>query len=124
MIGNIPAYVSITFILTTFLTVGFLFYALRQTVFESTPAKILFFLIPFWLFFQAALTVSGFYFNTETVPPHIFIFAVFPALLLVILFFIFFRRDFISKLPLKTLTLLSIVRIPVEIVLFWLFQNN
>ena len=124
MIENLPGYISITFILTTFLAVGFLFYALRQSVFETIPAKILLFIIPFWLFLTATLALGGFYQKTETLPPRIFLFAVFPALLLIILLFIFFRKPFIEKLPLKVLTLLSIVRIPVEIVLLWLFQNN
>ena len=47
MIENLPTYISITFILTTFLTVGFLFYAIRQNVFETIPAKLLLFIIPF-----------------------------------------------------------------------------
>lgn len=121
---DLPSYVPLVFVLTTFLTVGFLFYAIRQTVFETIPAKLLLFIIPFWLFFSATLALSGFYQKTETLPPRIFLFAVFPALLVIILYFIFFRKTFVEKLPLKVLTLLSIVRIPVEIVLLWLFQNN
>jgi hypothetical protein len=44
--------------------------------------------------------------------------------LLILLIFVFYSKSFVSQLPLKTLTLLSVVRIPVEIVLFWLFENN
>jgi len=43
MIESLPNYISIAFILTTFLTVGFIFYAIRQTVSETFPAKILIF---------------------------------------------------------------------------------
>ncbi len=124
MIENVPGYVSITFILTTFLTVGFLLYAVKQTVFETIPAKILIFLLAFWLFFQAILALSGFHQNTQTFPPRVVLFGVLPALLLIIAYFIFFRRSFIEKLPLKTLTLLSVIRFPVEMVLLWLFQNQ
>ena len=124
MLENLPGYISTIFILTTFLTVGFLLYAVRQTVFETTPAKILIFLLAFWLILQAILSLGGFYLNTSSVPPRLFAAAVLPALLLIILYFIFFRKNFIEPLPLKILTLLHIIRIPVEIVLFWLFQEK
>ncbi len=124
MIENLPGYISITFILTTFLTVGFLLYAVKQTVFDTLPAKILIFLLSFWVLFQAILALNGFYQNTDVFPPRVFVFGAFPALLLIIVYFIFFRQNFIEKLPLKVLTLLSIIRIPVEIVLLWLFQNQ
>nr|MBA3694829.1 hypothetical protein [Acidobacteriota bacterium] len=85
MIENLPSYVSIAFILTTFLTVGFLFYAFRQTVFDTTAAKILFALVPLWLIFQAALASSGFYLLVDVFPPRLPLFAVIPALVLIIL---------------------------------------
>lgn len=124
MIESLPGYVSIIFILTTFLTVGFILYAIRKTVSETFPAKILLFLIPFWLFFQAVLSLGGFYLKTDAFPPRFFLFGVLPAILLIILLFTFYSKSFVSLLPLKTLTLLSVVRIPVEIVLFLLFQNG
>ena len=124
MIENLPSYVSITFILTTFLTVGFLLYAVKCTVFDTFPAKLLIFLIAFVIFFQAILALTGFYENTTNFPPRIVLFGVLPALLLIIFYFIFYRKTFIEKLPLKVLTILSVVRIPVEIVLLWLFQNQ
>lgn len=123
MTENLPAYVSITFILTTFLTVGFFLYAIRSTVFETLPAKIFIALTAFWLIFQAIVAMSGFYQKTDTFPPRIVLFAVFPVLLLIISYFLFFRQEFIERLPLRALTLLHIIRVPVELVLFWLFQN-
>ena len=124
MIENLPGYVSITFILTTFLTVGFLFHAVKQNAFETIGAKILIFLLAFWLFFTAFLAISGFYLNSEAFPPRVMSVGVLPALLVIVAYFIFFRKNFIEKLPLKTLTLLSVIRIPVEIVLLWLFQGG
>jgi hypothetical protein len=124
MIENLPGYVSIIFILTTFLTVGLLLYAVKQTVFDTVPAKLLIFLLSFWIFFQAILAKSEFYQNSEAFPPRLVIFGVFPAILLIIIYFVFFRKNFIEPLPLKILTLLSVVRIFVEVVLLWLFQNH
>lgn len=124
MIENLPGYVSTIFILTTFLTIGFLLKAVKQTVFETIPAKILFFLLAFWTIFQAILAINGFHQNTQAFPPRIVIFGVLPPLLLIFTYFIFFRENFIEKLPLKVLTLLSVIRIPVELVLLWLFQGG
>lgn len=119
---NVPTYVSIIFILTTFLTVGILLYASKRAAYSSVTTKIFGFLFPFWLIFQAVLSIGGFYLQTESFPPRLFIFGIFPALLTIILLFILARKDFISHLPLKSLTLLHTIRIPVEIVLLWLFQ--
>ena len=123
MLENLPGYVSIVFILTTFLTIGFLLLAVKQTVFDTLPAKILIFLLAFWTIFQAMLGLSGFYQN-NSFPPRLVFFGVLPAILLIFLYFIFFRQNFIEKLPLKVLTILSVIRIPVEFALLWLFQGG
>jgi hypothetical protein len=53
------------------------------------------------------------------------LFGIFPALLTIILLFVTKAgRQFVDSLPLKNLTYTNIVRIPVEIVLFWLFLNK
>ena len=122
MIENLPAYVSITFILTTFLTVGIFLYAIKRGAFASIWTKALSFLLPFWLFFQAVLAIGGFYLKTDVLPPRLPLFGIVPAFLTIIVLFVFARKDFLARLPLKTLTILHIVRIPVEIVLLWLFQ--
>lgn len=124
MIENLPFYVPATFILTTFLTVGIFLYAIKRGAFTSTTTKILTFLIPFWLFFQAVLSIGGFYEKTDAMPPRIPVFAVFPFFVTIILLFVFSRKDFIERLPLKTLTILHVIRIPVELVLLWLYQGD
>jgi hypothetical protein len=124
MIENLPGYISIAFILTTFLTIGFLFYAIRQSVFDTVAAKVLIFLINFWIFFQAVFALGGFYQNTQTVPPRLFLFAVLPAILLIIALFVFARKSFIEPLPLKILTLLHVIRIPVELILHQLYEHK
>jgi hypothetical protein len=122
MIENLPGYVSVIFILTTFLSVGIFLYALKRGAFSSTATKFLSFSIPFWLIFQATLGIGGFYLNTEVVPPRLMLFSFLPALVTIILLFVFARRNFIERLPLRTLTYLHVIRIPVEISLLWLYQ--
>ena len=124
MIENLPWYISTVFIITTFLTVVFFLFAVRRSAFDTIAAKAIAFLLPFWMIFQAILALSGFYLKTDSLPPRLMLFGVFPAFALIILYFVFFRESFISKIPLKTLTLLHMIRIPVEIVLLWLFQQN
>ncbi|MEK7724834.1 MAG: hypothetical protein AAB336_10825 [Acidobacteriota bacterium] len=123
MIENLPFYIVVTFIITTLVTVGIFQNAFKRGSYTSRTANFLNFLIPFWLILQATLAVAGFYRVTDTSPPRLFIYAIFPVLLLIISLFIF-SKDIIAKLPLRTLTLIHIIRIPVELVLFWLFQNN
>lgn len=124
MIENLPFYVSAIFILTTFLTVSFFLFAVKRAISSSTLAKFLNFLILFWLLFQGFLAISGFYLNTDSIPPRLPVFAVFPAFILIVFLFIFFRKSLVKRLPLKTLTLLHVVRVPVELVLWQLFQNR
>lgn len=124
MIENLPGYISVTFIITAFLTVGFFLYAVRHTVFHTLSAKIFSFLLAFWMIFQAVMSLGGFYLQTDAIPPRLLAFGVFPAFLTVILYFVFARQNFIDKLSLKILTLLHVIRIPVEVVLFWLFEQK
>jgi hypothetical protein len=124
MIEGLPAYVAPFFIATTFLTVGFLFYAVKQVRPETLPGKLLLFLTAFWMVFQASLALGGFYQNTSALPPRIFAFAVLPALLLSIAYVAVFGKSFVAKVPLTTLTLLHVIRVPVEISLLWLFQSG
>lgn len=124
MTETLPGYISIVFILTTFATIGFLFYAIRQVGTKTTAAAILVGAVSFWLFFTGTAALSGFYSNTDSLPPRLFLLGALPSLLMIAVYFAFFRSSFVEKLPLKTLTLLSLVRIPVEIVIYWLFQNR
>ena len=116
-----PLYVTVVFLLTTQATVWFLISAARRRGDISTRGyRILIFTLPFWMLLTGYLSTTDFYRQWDPVPPRVVAFAVLPALLLIVTFFIFFR-PFIAGLSLKTLTLLHIIRIPVEIVLLWLY---
>lgn len=121
---TIPGYVSIVFILTTFASVAFILQASKSVGLDKLPCRILLFLLPLWIFFQTVLATGGFYLVTSSSPLRLLLFGVLPAILLIAFYFIFFRKSFIERLPLKLLTLLHIVRLPVEIVLYWLFVGG
>src|SRR5258706_5500753 len=116
--------VSVVFILTTFAAVAFLIQAIKVAGLQTLPSRILLFFVPLGIIFQAVLALGGFYQNENMVPPRLFLFGVLPALLLIISYFLFFRSSLIERLPLRLLTLVHIVRIPVEIVLLWLFLGG
>lgn len=117
MISNLPFYINLVFIGTTLLTV-FLFY--RSTRRSVTSLVI----IGSWLLIQALLSYTGFYTVTDTVPPR-FVLLALPALLFIVLLFVTRSgKGFLNSLDIKMLTLLHIVRIPVEICLYWLFLHK
>lgn len=128
MIDNLPTYVSLTFGLTTVVTLLLFILIIRSSNSEQTRKKTMPICIGLiiWLTIQAVLTLKNIYnSDTTTFPPKIILTGVLPAILTVILLFATSKgRQFIDSLPLKNLTYLNIVRIPVEIILFWLFLNK
>jgi hypothetical protein len=111
---NLPIYIAVSFILITFLSI-FLFYR------ATKQSKMSLALIIGWLIFQGSLSLLGFYKNTTSMPPRL-VFALGPVLILNISLFATQKGSaFIDSLDIKTLTLLHVVRIPVELVLYGLF---
>jgi hypothetical protein len=128
MIKDLPVYISLTFGLTTVATLLLFLWTIRNSNSElarkrATP---IFIGQTIWLTIQAALTLNNIYnSNTNTFPPKIILTGILPTVLIIILLFATSKgRQFIDSLPLKNLTYLNIVRIPVEIILFWLFLNK
>ncbi|MCU0435540.1 MAG: hypothetical protein MUC87_18925 [Bacteroidia bacterium] len=74
-----------------------------------------------WMLVQAALALSGFYFDTEAMPPRIML-QVVPSVLAIVLLFSFARtRQWMDAANEGTLTLLHTVRIGAELTIFMLF---
>ncbi|MFG4002035.1 hypothetical protein [Flavobacterium aquidurense] len=128
MIENLPAYISLAFVITTVATLLLFIWTIRSSNSELTRKKTATISIglTIWLIIQAVLTLESIY-NTDTnsLPPKIMLIGILPTILTIILLFATLKgRQFIDSLPLKNLTYLNIVRVPVEIVLFWLFLNK
>jgi hypothetical protein len=87
---------------------------------SSKKQSVLWFSIA-WLSIMGMALISGFFENTHATPPRL------PVLLgpLIVLFIILFStrkgRAFLSEWDVEKLLLLSLVRIPVELCLFWLY---
>lgn len=114
---NLPLYISIIFILTTFITI-FIFYKATN---KSKPALAV---ILIWLAVQSLLSLCGFYKVTDSTPPHFVLLVAPPVLFIVILFLTNAGRIFIDGLNLRLLTLLHTIRIAVELLLFFLFLHK
>lgn len=110
---NLPLYIPVVFGLTVLLTL-FLFYRAMN---KSRSALIL---IISWLVLQSILSLQGFYTVTDTRPPRLPLMLLFPLGLIAFLFFTKKGRSFIDSLDPARLTLLHVIRIPVELVLLGL----
>lgn len=123
MIENLPLYIIIVFIITTLIIVRIFYDAVKRASFKSKTTNVIGFLLPFLIIFQATLAVTGFYRITDTTPPRLVLFAILPSLLGIISLFVF-SKSLIERLPLKSLTFIHTIRIPIELVLLWLFYNG
>ncbi len=113
----LPVYIAVVFILTTILTVFIFYKATRNSTITIIVLLIL-------LVIQSLIGLSGFYTTTDTVPPR-FLLLIGPSLLLIIILFLTnWGKAYLDSLDLKTLTILHSIRVPVEIVLLWLFIHK
>ncbi len=111
---HLPIYISTVFIITIFITVLLLYKASNN----SKPAIII---ILLWLALQAVIGLSGFYTVTNVVPPRFGLLLLPPLIFIAILFLTKKGKTVIDGFDVKLLTLLQVVRIPVELTLYWLF---
>ena len=114
---NLPAYIGLVFGLTTLLTV-WLFYR------ATNKSKITLIILLLWLAIQALIGISGFYTVTNTTPPRLLLLGMPPLLFIIGLFSTSSGKRYIDSLDIKNLTILHAIRVPVEIVLFWLFLHK
>lgn len=113
----VHSYVSLVFSLTTLLTVWVFYKA------SNNSATTLIILIT-WLALQAAVGLSGFYTTTDAIPPRFFLLPIPPLLAILFLFVTKKGKRYVDGLDAKMLTILHTIRIPVELVLFWLFLDG
>jgi len=114
---HLPIYIPVLFIITTLFAAALLFKA-------GHYAKSLIIASLVWLALKAATGLSGFYLTSSGVPPRFALLLIPPVLVIASLFFTKQGRLFINGLDAKTLTLIHIVRIPVELTLYWLFLHK
>lgn len=112
---NLPIYIPAVFIATTLLTLLLFYNAVKRS-------KTVLILLATWLILQAGIGLSGFYAVTNTTPPRLF-FVLAPVLLTVVVLLSSPKgKNFLDNMPIDKLILISVVRVPVEYVLLWLYQ--
>ncbi|MDO7875977.1 hypothetical protein Q5H93_14630 [Hymenobacter sp. ASUV-10] len=114
---TLPLILPLTFGATTSLAIGIFYLAARRS--GRTLAVLL-----VWLLLQAGVGLSGFYTVTDSLPPRLALLLGPPLLLILGLLLTAAGRCYLDSLRLEVLTLLHIVRIPVELVLFGLYLHH
>ncbi len=118
MLSTVPFYVSAIFILTTIATLVLFYFAVKKV---SPKANVILIFLCAWLLITDILALQGFFSNTNVTPPRLMFGVGATFLVIVILFINQSSRKLIDRLPLSNLTYINIVRVPVELLLYWLF---
>jgi hypothetical protein len=114
-VRELPIYIDIVFITTTLLGVLLFWWA-------AHGSKITLLVLSCLILLQTILGISGFYQVTRSSPPRFFLLLL-PILIAIVgLFATEKGRKYINGMDLGRLTLLHCLRLPVELVLFWLFM--
>lgn len=117
MIENLPNWINWLFLLVTILTIGIFHFA------NGKSKKLTIFII-IWSLLQSALAFSGFYQKTDLIPPR-FLIVLIPVLFIIIFGLTKKRLNWIIQNRNTELsTFLHTIRIPVEIILFYLFIDK
>ncbi len=127
MIENLPAYITNVFGLTTLAALFQFCLILFYSNHESAKAKItnIVVCITIWLLVQMTVSYTNFYSeDTMSLPPRFLLLIGPPLITVLVLFATASGRKFIDTLPQFHLTMLHIIRVPVEWVLYWLFLNK
>lgn len=122
---NLPVYIPLCFVLTTMLTLLLFLRVVHRSNQKQHTRKVGVLIFAF-LFFNAAVAINGFYYsNLDAMPPRLMLFGAFPVLFLMIVMFLTKKgKSFIDGLSFFDLTLVSLVRIPVEFCLYWLALHH
>ena len=123
---EVPFYIPLIFIAVVITTFGFLLYAVKvasPAKKDFTPTVVATFLI-ILLFVTALLSFSGFLTAYEAMPPRLPMILVAEILCIAVIFFRKPARNFLGRIPITTLTHIHIIRVPVEMVLWWLYKEQ
>ncbi|MBC7905090.1 MAG: hypothetical protein H7Y27_16800 [Gemmatimonadaceae bacterium] len=114
---NLPVLLYAGFILTLFATLYFFFRAARwaRWLMVGTMA---------WTIVQGIVSATGFYEISDTLPPRFALLLGPPLILMAISFLTRSGKRWIDGLSLRTLTILHVIRVPVELILFTIFLHK
>lgn len=128
MLANLPFFVLLVFAIATIATLVLLYVTFKnstQITLQHYATKITLVLIC-WLIVQALLTINGTYnSNTHILPPKIALFGIIPTMVVIVALFVSQKgKQLLNSLSITWLTWIHVVRIPVELTLFWLYIHQ
>ena len=112
---NVPTALGYAFGLITALTVWFLYRAAHRSRLTLSALLV-------WALLVALVAAPGFFTDTTTLPPRLLLLIGPPLLALALLFATARGQQYLDRLHLPVLTLLHVVRVPVELVLLGLYR--
>lgn len=117
MIGDLPNWINVLFLATCILTIVFFYFS------NGKPNRLLGVLI-LWSILNSVLASNGFYVNVTAIPPRFALILV-PTTLIIIYGLLPKQQAwFVRVRDTRTSTFLHSIRLPMEIVLFYLFVNK
>lgn len=108
---------SVIFGLITFLVVFTFHQALKSSGTFAAMAVI-------WIVMQSGVALAGYFKNTDTIFPRLLLLVVPPAILLAWLFFARPGKVLMDRMDIHLLTMIHVVRAPIEVVLYWSFIDG
>lgn len=114
MLDSVPWFVAVEFILVTGLALVMLNAAIRLS-------KNGWIIVSVWLTLLSGLALSGFYQETNAMPPRFVVVLLVPLLVITYVFLSERGKQWLESANIPFLTLLNTVRIPIEIILYQLF---
>lgn len=114
---TLPLYISLVFGVTLLAAIA-LFY--KAAHFSKTVLTV----IILWIIVQSIVSFTGFYQSENTLPPRFALLLIPPLIVIISLFITKKGKLFIDRLNIKMLTIIHIIRIPVELVLLVLFMHK
>lgn len=122
---TLPGYINLTFLACVITTFGFIYYAvLSASRPGSNAAVIVTTFLAIWIFVVTLVTFTGFLQDFESMPPRLIAGVALIVVTIIALFVTPSSRNFLARMPITTLTYIHIIRVPVEIVLYWLFVHG
>jgi hypothetical protein len=128
MIENLPSSIALFFGLIVLLTLALVYWTIKNSAAAATNKKALIIAsgLFVWIIIQSVFTLQNIYdSDANTFPPKIMLLGILPTFLgIIIILSTNTGKQFVDSFPLRKLTYLHIIRIPVEIVLFLLFTHK
>src|SRR5687768_1727279 len=105
MVIDLPFYIPVVFWIAVLYTVYALYKASNKSVFVLCIAS-------GWILLQCAIAVTGFYTDSQSLPPRFLLLPLPPVIAIILLFVTAKGRKLVSDMSLRWLTLIHVVRIP------------